>query len=154
MAYMAKSELVQGRQLKVQKLEIPFTITGNATPASVVVVVDEPSIMFVKTQGTDKITVAAGALDSGEAVPTFVAQNDGTGLFSVLIKVSEQIDKVCYARIVKRNSHTGADTAKIANTTGISANGDKIALDCDTSVDLSAASLNACLEIAYIVKES
>jgi len=150
MAYEAKQEAVLNRQLKVQELCIGLAITGNATPASVVVTVDEPALLFIKTQGTDKITAAAGALDSGEAVPTFVAQNDANGLFSALVKVEEPISKVLSAQLIRRTAH-GVDTVKLANTNGISANGNKIALDCDTGVDLSAASLDACLIVKYIV---
>jgi hypothetical protein len=147
--YYAKQELVQNRQLKVQELAIPLTITGNATPASVVVASDEPSIMFLKTEGVNKITAA---LDSGETAPTFVSQVDASGLFSVMLKIGEPIGKVLSAQLITRNGHT-AGSAKLANTSGISANGDKICLDCDTAADLSAASLDACLVVKYIIAE-
>lgn len=149
MSFNAKQELVLGRQLKVQELCIPLVITGNATPASVALSVDEPSVLFLKTQGVDKITAA---LDAGETAPTFVAQNDANGLFSAMVKVGEQIEKVISANIVRRNEH-GADTAKLANTTGISANGDKIVLDCDTGKDLSTSNLDACLIVRYVTKK-
>jgi len=146
--YNAKQDLVLNRQLKVQELAIPLSITGNATPASVVVASDEPGIVFLKTQGVDKITAAL----NGDTAPTFVAQNDGNGLFSVMIVVGEQIGKVLCAQLVRRNAHA-ADSAKLANTTGITALGDKIVLDCDTAVDLSAASLDACLIVRYVAAE-
>lgn len=146
--YYAKQELVQNRQLKVQELAIPLTITGNATPASVVVASDEPSILFLKTEGVNKITAA---LD-GDTAPTFVSQVDANGLFSVMLKIGEPIAKVLSAQLITRNAHS-AGSAKLANTTGITANGDKIVLDCDTAVDLSAASLDACLVVKYIVAE-
>ncbi len=149
MSFNAKQELVLGRQLKVQELCIPLVITGNATPASVVLATDEPSLLFLKTQGVDKITAA---LDAGEAAPTFVAQNDANGLFSAMIKIGEQIDKVICAQIIRRDEH-GVDTGKLANTTGITANGDKIVFDCDTGKDLSLANLNACLIVRYTTKK-
>lgn len=148
MPYEAKDSLVRGRQLKIQELKIPFSIASGAASSSN----DEPGVLFIKTASVDQITEAAGALDSGEAVPTFVAQNNANGLFSALVKVQEPIKKVACAMIVIRNAH-GLNTCKLANTTGISENGDKIALDCDTSVDLSAAALDACLIVSYEVEE-
>lgn len=147
-SFYPKNELVQNRQLKVQKLSIPLLITGNATPASVVVASDEPGFVFLKTQGVDKITPAL----NGDTAPTFVAQNDATGLFSVMIIVNEQIGKVLDARLVRRTAHA-SDSAKLANTTGITALGDKIVLDCDTAVDLSAANMDSCLIVEYTVAE-
>lgn len=149
MSYIAKQELVQNRQLKVQELAIPLSITGNATPASVVVASDEPGIVFLKTQGVDKITAAL----AGDTAPTLVAQNDANGLFSVMIVIGEQIQKVLSAELVSRSAHSTADSAKLANTTGITALGDKIVLDCDTAVNLSSASLDSCLIVRYIVAE-
>ena len=147
-SYYAKQELVQNRQLKVQSLSIPLSITGNATPASVVVSSDEPAILFIKTQGVDKITPAL----NGDTAPTFVSQVDATGLFSVMLVIAEQIQKVNCAQLIRRSAHA-TDSAKIANVTGITALGDKIVLDCDTAADLSAANLDACLVVQYVVAE-
>jgi hypothetical protein len=149
MSYSAKQELVRNRQLEVQQLAIPLSITGNATPASVVVASDEPGIVFLKTQGVDKITAAL----AGDTAPTLVAQNDANGLFSVMIVIGEQIQKVLSAELVSRSAHSTADSAKLANTTGITALGDKIVLDCDTAVNLSSASLDSCLIVRYIAAE-
>tara|TARA_R110000868_G_scaffold287815_1_gene548137 strand:+ start:1331 stop:1780 length:450 start_codon:yes stop_codon:yes gene_type:complete len=146
--YYAKSELVQERQLKVQELALRLAITGNATPASVVIAVDDPSILFLKTEGVNKITAAL----NGDTAPTFVAQVDANGLFSAMIVVGEQIKKVLSAQLIRRTAH-GVDTCKLADTDGITVLGDKIVLDCDTGVDLSAANLDACLIVKYEVQE-
>lgn len=146
--YYAKSELVQENQLKVQELALRLAITGNATPASVALAVDDPSILFLKSQGVDKITAAL----NGDTAPTFVAQNDATGLFSAMVVVGEPIKKVLSAQLIRRTAH-GVDTCKLADTDGITVLGDKIVLDCDTGVDLSAANLDACLIVKYIVQE-
>lgn len=151
--YQAKTELVLAKQLKVQTLSFPFSILGNATPASVVVSQDDPALLFIQTEGTDRITVAAGALDSGEAVPTYTAPNDANGQFAILVKVSEAIKKVHSAKIVRRNGQE-VISCSMANTTGLSANGDKIALNADSAVALNAANtLDACLEVSYEVVE-
>lgn len=148
-SFYAKDSGVQNRQLKVQELCIPLAITGNATPASVVVASDEPAILFLKTEGKDQITAALGT-DSA----SFVAPVDATGLFSALLVINEQVSKVLSAELISRVSHAPTNSAKLANAnTGISTNGDKIAIDCDTAVDLSAANLNACLVVRYIVAE-
>lgn len=147
-SFYAKNELVQNRQLKVQRLSIPFSITGNATPASVVLANDEPAVLFLKSEGVNQITAA---LD-GDTAPTFVSQNDANGLFSAMVKVGESVGKVMNAMIIRRTAH-GLDTCKLADTDGITVLGDKIVLDCDTGVDLSAASLNACLVLEYSVAE-
>jgi hypothetical protein len=147
--FYAKSEAVQNAQLKVQELCLRLAITGNATPASVVVSVDDPAVLFLKTQGVDKISAA---LDAADGSPSFVAQNDGNGLFSAMIKVGEPIGKVLCAQLVRRTAH-GVDTVKLADSDGITAAGDKIVLDCDTGVDLSAANLDACLMVKYVVAE-
>jgi phosphoglucosamine mutase len=41
----------------------------------------------------------------------------------------------------------------LANTTGLTAAGNKIVLNCDTAVDLSTTSLNACLVVEYVAAE-
>lgn len=149
MSYSAKNELVQERQLKVQELALRLAITGNATPASVVVAVDDPAILFLRTEGVNKITPA---LDAADGTPTIVSPVDANGLFAAMIKVGEPIKKVLSAQLIRRTAH-GTDTVKIADTDGITAAGDKIILDCDTGVDLSAASLDACLVVRYEVQE-
>lgn len=146
--YYAKSELVQERQLKVQELALRLAITGNATPASVAIAVDDPSILFLKTEGVDKITAAL----NGDTAPTFVAQVDANGLFSAMIVVGEQIKKVLSAQLIRRTAH-GVDTCKLADTDGITVLGDKIVLDCDTGVNLASANLDACLIVKYEVQE-
>lgn len=146
--YDAKQSQVRERQLKIQELRIPFSIASGAASSTN----DEPAVLFVKTASVNQISSSTGALDSGETAPTFVAQDNANGLFSVLVKVGEPIKKVAYAMIVRRSAH-GLDTCKLANTTGVSENGDKIVLDCDTGVDLSAAALDACLLVGYEVQE-
>lgn len=150
MSYTPKNELVQNRQLKVQRLVIPFAITGNATPASVAISRDEPAVLFLKTEGVNQITPA---LDTADGTPTLVSANDGNGIFNLMLKISEPVGKVMQAKVVTRSGTAAAVVCGLANTTGITAGGDKIVLNCDTAVDLSAANLDACLEVEYVVSE-
>jgi hypothetical protein len=142
-------EAVQGRQLKVQELAIPFTIAGHATPASKTLTSDEPSVLFIQTEGKTQITAAAGALDAGEATPTFSATaTDSTGVINLLVKVGEQITKVVSAEVQDR----AAGVAQICyiDTNPLSANGDKICLDADLSAALTSGTANMVLIVKYI----
>jgi len=153
-AYQAKSELVLGAQLRVQSLKLPFSITGNATPASVVITRDDPSVLFVKTEGVNQIT---GALDSGDTAPTLASAVDANGVFNVMVKVGEKIKKVVSAKLVRMDSaEIIACTLPSAPSSGIVAGGslDKIVLNVDSGADLSSASPKYCLEVDYVVDES
>jgi hypothetical protein len=148
MSYEAKDSIVLDRQLKVQELAIPFTITGNATPASKSQVTDEPAVLFLQTQGVNDITEATGALDPGETYPS-VTTVDANGTFGALVKVSEQISKVVSAKFVSR-----ASTEILAcQILGLSSSGDKFVIQVDSAVSLAAANIDATLEVMYIVAE-
>ena len=99
-SYYAKNDLQMRNQLKYQQLTLPFKIVGNATPSSVVISQDDPSILYLKTQGVDQITAA---LSSGETAPTYAAPNDASGIFNILVRVQEPIVRVAYAYISSRN---------------------------------------------------
>lgn len=147
--YASKDELVQGRQLKVQRLSIPFVITANASSASVLISRDEPAVLFLKTQGNDEITAA---LVAGDGTPSYTAANDANGIFNILVKLNEQVGKVMNARVVGRN--TAKDyICTLADTDGISGAGDKICLDCDADISLATTSLDACLVVEYVIAE-
>lgn len=152
MSYSPKASAVAQRALKVQRLVIPLTVSANATPASKVVANDEPAVLFINAQGVTQITAAKGALDSGEATPTFdLALADATGDLNMLVKISEPVSKVLSARVVDRA--TGASYACYTNTSAapLSANGDKMLLNCHTNISLATTALNACLVVEYVV---
>lgn len=148
MSYNAKQELVQDRQLKVQRLVIPFAITANATPASVVISRDDPSILFLRTQGVDEITAA---LDTADGTPSYASANDASGVFNILVKIQEQIGKVMHAEVVQRTVAAQA-VCTLAAVAGITAAGDKIALNC-TLGNLATTNMDACLVVEYVVAE-
>lgn len=153
MSYLPKESQVQKRALKVQSLVIPFQIVGSATPASVVLSNDEPSVLFMNSEGVTQISVAGGALDSGEAVPSFsLAKSDAGGDVNCLVKVGEQIEKICQAQVIIRSS--GAAVASYADATPISANGDKLLLNIENLPAFnSAVTVSGCLKVDYIVQE-
>jgi len=141
--YYAQDSLVQGRQLKVQRLCIPFLITGNATPASVVISRDEPALLFLKTQGVDEISAVA------DGSPTLASATDSTGVFNLLIKLNEPCLKVMQAQVIGRAAAL-VKNCTLANTTGLTAAGDKIVLNCASAVDLTAGNLDGCLVVEYV----
>lgn len=155
-SFQAKNESVLGAQLKVQTLKLPFVITGNATPASVVVGRDDPSILFIKTEGVDQITAA---LDTDDTAPTYEAATDSTGVFNILVKFyGEPIKKVVSAKITRIGSaaEVYACTLPSAPSDGVVAGGslDKIALNADSASAFTSGSHICCLELDYVVNES
>lgn len=155
MSYNPKQAQVAKVALQVQTLKLPFTIAGSATAANVVFTPYNSDVLFCKTAGTNTITVAAGALDSGETVPTLQAEDDSAGKFSLLAKVSETINKIVGAEL-KQFGGTAQNPGSIAlaNTTGLTANGDKIVLDLNTGIaHNTAVTLTYCLEISYVAAE-
>lgn len=153
-SYYSKDPLVEDRQLKVQRLVIPFTITGNASASSVSIVSDEPSIMFLRTAGNDQITIASGALVTGETATYTVSPVDATGIFNVLVKVNETVEKVCEASVWRRDTGT-PQVVKLGDADGLTSEG-KIMLTVDSDLALNSGSntLDASLCVAYIVSES
>lgn len=153
MAYNAKDSLVDGRQLEVQSLCIPLTIVGNATAASVSLRCDEPGFMFLRSSSVDQITAA---LLPNETATYSASPADASGIFQVLIRINEQLVKVCDARLAQRDGAT-AQSAYLGSATAITtgtAGGTAIMILCDSSVDFTGANtLNACLEVNYIVVE-
>lgn len=154
MSFEPKDSQVASRALKVQKLSIPIAITGNAIPASKVLASDEPSLVFIKTEGLDQITVAKGALETGETLPTLATATDATGVINVLVKINEPLSKVMSVKLIGRTA-TALDKqgTVLAFTTGSTNSGKSIVANFTTGVDLAAASIDACLEVEYVVAE-
>lgn len=153
MSYSSKDEVLQNRQLKVQRVSIPLTIVGNATAGSVVPRNDEPSRLFLATAGVDQITAA---LDTDETATYTTAASDANGIFQVLLKVKEPVEKVACAYCFNRV--TGVlEPAFLGSATGVTTGdggGKSIMLAVDSATALNAANtLNACLVVEYVVSE-
>lgn len=156
MAYDSKNELVRANQLKSQSLHLNFSVAGNATPASVVVTADDPALLFIKTEGTDRITVAQGALDSGDTTPTYTAPNDANGQFAVLVRVGEKVKKVKSAKCVRRNGQEVISCELTSSPSDSIAGVDKtkIALNCNSGAAFTSGTFDACLELVYEIDEN
>ena len=153
MSYRSKQPTVLGRQLKVQKLSIPFTIVGSATAANVTISCDEPAVMFIKTEGNDQITAA---LASGETITYVSTPTDSTGIFTVLIKTGETVSKLVSARCKRYHSTVASSTEQLVgpgDADGLTSAGN-IALNVDSDIALNAANTLACtMEVEYVVSE-
>ena len=151
MPYESKDTLVLGRQLKVQSLVIPFTVVGSATSTSVVLSSDEPGFTFLRTEGVDQIT---GALLDGETATFTTATNDANGIVQVLIRLNQEVNKVCQVKACLRDSAT-AQGALLGSATGITtgaAGGTALMLVVDFASGFnSAVTKNACLEVEYVL---
>lgn len=149
MSFESKNDQVDGRQLKVQRLVIPFDITASATPSAVVLKTDEPSLMFVKSEGVDQIT---GALASGETATYTVSPVDASGICNIFIRINEDVcAKVLRATVVKRS--TGAvEVCKLGDADGISSLGN-IMLTVDSASNFATTSYDGCIEVDYVVAE-
>lgn len=154
-SYQAKNQSQLQRQLKVQKLSIPFVIVGNATSSSVAVSNDEPAVMFIKTAGVDQITPA---LASGETATYSVSPVDASGIFNILVKIQEPVQKIvsCHAHDTVLGT---LQPVKLGSSSGISVLssglvGQSIMLTCTASQSIATSNtVNGTLEVEYAVNE-
>lgn len=157
MSFTPKNELTAQAALAVQTLVLPFTITGSATPASVVFKADQPAMLFAKTEGVDQCTVAAGALDAADTVPTFLTASDAGGDFGIVVRIGEPLKKVISCQVVCSSAENAGANAiyPTAPTTGIVAGGslDKIALSVKNAPAFSTAvTVTGCVIVTYTVQ--
>lgn len=153
--YQPKDAAVYNRQLKVQRLSIPFTVTHNATPASKVITVDEPSLVFFNFQGITQLSTAFGAIETGEILPSLASATDSTGVFNVLVKINEALIKVCSVSIEGRAGATGVTNLCqiLPFTTGSTNSGQSIIANVTSGVNFSSTDLDACLKVEYVTVE-
>lgn len=153
MAFQPKSELVNGRALKVQRLSIPFSITASATAANVVLGNDEPGFCFLKSQGNDQITAA---LDTNETATYTNSPNDASGVLNILVKIAEPIGKVIDSNVFDR-VNGGSQPCFLGSATGITTGtggGKSIMLTMDSTVNHTTTNFTGCLVVEYSIDES
>lgn len=150
MAYEARSEKVQRRQLKVQTLSIPFAITYHATPASVVHSNDAPSILSISTEGNAKIAAQVTILGDTATYSNSAVDADGVCLFFLNLGL-DVCEKIVSAEVIERDN--GArQPCYLGSTTGISTLGN-IMLEMNSATDLSTTSMAGCLIVKYVIAE-
>ena len=152
-SYQSKDEVVQGRQLKVQKVSIPLVVVGNAVAASVSLSNDEPSRLFLASAANNQITAA---LASNETATYTTAANDANGVFQVLLQCKESVQKVVCAYALNRISGI-LEPAFLGSATGIttgSGGGKSIMLVVNSGTDFTGANtLDCALCIEYVIAD-
>ena len=158
MSYDAKQSLVSDRQLKVQRLVVPFQVVGSATAADVALSNDEPSLVFLQSEGVDQITAALATDETAtftDATPT-----DSSGQLNVLIRIGEEVEKVCGAEILNLDADAftavSGMAANLGSSTGITtgdAGGKSIMLSLDTGDSHATGTHKRCLVVEYIVAQ-
>lgn len=150
MSYQSKNVLVQGRQLKVQRLVIPLQITSNATPASVLLSNDEPAVLFLQSEGVNQITAAKAA---GETATYATSPVDANGTLNLFVKLQpdDVCLKVCRAGFVSRITGV-SQPVFLGDADGISSAGN-IMLTMDSTVNFATTNVDGCLEVEYVVAE-
>lgn len=132
---LEKHEVLEGRQIKAKSLPFSLSITGNAVPASKVVVSDLPGVAILVSQG-------------GSAAPagvTTVAPDDATGKMSIILDKSAigEVQKVYEVRVVNLTS---------TQTVAFSISNGYIVLDLDSAADFSAANAACNIIVTYLNK--
>ena len=149
MSYESKSAAVGSRQMAVEELAIPFVLTHNATPASVVLANDEPSVLFLKSEGVDKIASIVSSLGD-TATYTGAAIVDANGILALFINLGGDVcKKVISAQMVSRITGV-SQPLFLGSATGISALGN-IMLKLDSAIDHTATDVDASIIVRYTV---
>lgn len=147
MSFFAKNSAVEDHLSKQHRICVPFSITFHATPASKVHSTDLPGVAYLSTEGK---TAEATAVDSGDS---FTTENDGNGIFGILLANLGTVEKVYDAQVVGLSAGTAAVSKKGASSSGVTASGN-IAISIDSNQDLSMTSLSGVLIVDYRVKEA
>lgn len=154
--YDAKDTIVRDRILETLELCVPFSIVANATPASKSMTEDEPSLLFLNTQGIQDITLADGAVDSQAELDalTFAVPNDAAGIFNLLLRMNEPVVKIVSAQIIQLNGSEMINcTFVTGSTNGITSAGNKVVFNADSAVNFATTNYNATLIVNYVVGE-
>lgn len=147
---LEKDSSFQDRLLKTRRLAFRVRVEGNATPADKVDRQELPNVAVLRTEGK---TAEADAIEDLSA--DWTTADDGTGVFGVLIKASElgEVDRIVEITATALDGGTVAATALDAGGAqdGLSPEGN-IAVELDSSVDLSAADCDILLVVEYYLK--
>lgn len=124
--------------LRTQRLVLEASINFNATPADKVQGTDIAGAALLRTEG---LTAAADAVEDISSLVTTPA--DTTGIFALLIDTAMNPPEKIYS--VKVTPSSGSISVESADITP----GGRIAIDLDSSLDLSANDLTMVVEVEY-----
>lgn len=134
-----KNEFVMGSELKSKRLVLPFSIVGNATPASVAISAPDSALFAIKTLGVDLI---AALKESGETVTISNSTiSDANSIFGMYVKVDPgSVARVCnaYVSVQSPAANIALQPCVMEGTAGVTDKGNIL-----LSVDLAGPALNA-----------
>lgn len=136
--FRSKSSDLMDYLLKQERLVFEVSITGNATPANKVHASDIPGVAVLRTQG--KTAEADAIEDLSAQVP---APNDATGVFAILI------NDPSVKKFLKASVTPSSGTATVVKEISL---GERLIVEVDSSIDLSAANLTLLVELDYVKK--
>lgn len=133
---LEKHEVLEGRQIKAKSLPFSLSVTGNAVPASKVVVSDLPGVALLISQGQ------TSALPAGV---TTVAPDDATGKMSIVLDKSAigEVQKVYEVRVVNLTS---------TQVVAFSISNGYIVLDLDSAANFASADAACNIIVTYLNK--
>lgn len=159
-SYLSQDSENQSRQLEVQTVTIPFTLTANTSASLVTLTTDEPARLFLASAGVNNITPA---LAVNETATYTTGPNDASGILNALFAVNETVLKVMRAQVTQRNTtgqsgqgaYLGNALVVGGNPQGVTSGtggGQKIMIIIDTGLNHTTTNVDACLSIDYIVQ--
>ena len=149
---------LRDNQLKMQELVLEYNYAGNATPASTVVTIQDPSILMIETESTSASgTTDLSTVTSTETLTFPNAPDDSAGEYNALVRVGEKVRRLVSVEV--KNKFTGAVipttqmTAPADGLIGESTAGDDdlIAVDIDHGADLTSADLDLVMTLKFIL---
>lgn len=147
MAYFIKgSPQLQDYVTRTERVCIPFTINGNATPASKTYSIDVPQAMVLSTQG---LTATAAAIDS--ACNFTSAQDASSAVFGVLLYNLGTVQKVLRASFDNVSTQSISVTLNGASSTGVTASGNIALSGTWASTALTSGSPSATFTCDYLI---
>lgn len=123
METLEKDSALQSRLLKQKRLGLQVKVLGNATPASKTRSSDLPGVALI---------IAQGQTSDAPSGVTYVAPDDATGKFSVIL------DKAALGGVDKIYSVQSVDVSG-TNAVASSVSAEYIVIDIDSSLALNAA---------------
>lgn len=150
--FLSPSPVAQNYKLQHVRLVIPFSITGNATPASKVISYGElQSIMYVRSEG---LTAVVDAIES-TSTTNFAAPDDnntGDSVFNIFIKGPNGLGKI--KKLLKAS--ISEDGTSLATSLAITKKGDSssgVSVDNNICLDVAGTGLNLASESPSLLLE-
>lgn len=141
--FLPKTSAGQDLLLRHKRVVFDVTVTGNATPASVLHGSDVPGAVFLATESLDD----AAAQDSGCNFGTLVNNSTGASTMGLLVQCPDALggicDKLYTATVTCPAANSGAITVALkgASSTGITASGNVAFTIAGASADLSTENI-------------